>query len=71
MTTIALAESMRLVSLKRLDGHLIWLNTANLNTVQGAGQLGYPTGTIVSVGSGTIIVQENVNQVVEKLRSAK
>lgn len=71
MTTIVLAGSIKLVSLKRLDGHLVYINPANLNTVQGAGQLGYPNGTIVSVGGGTIIVQENVNQVIEKLRAAQ
>ena len=71
MTTIVLAGSIKLVSLKRLDGHLVYINPANLNTVQSAGQLGYPMGTLVSVGAGTIIVQENVNQVIEKLRSSK
>ena len=58
--------------LTRLDGHKVWINSAQVNTVTGwrpTNHLGYKGGTQVSVGSQSVIVQENVNEVVRALRT--
>lgn len=60
-----------LVSFHALDGHIIWVNPAQVNIVRGGGQVGYPNGTLIGVGSEHLTVQENVNQVVTKLRETK
>ena len=62
---------LALLAFHRLDGHIVWVSTQNLNSVQGAGQLGYPTGTILSVGSDHVTVKENVNEVVRAIRAAE
>lgn len=58
---------LALLMFTRLDGHAVWVNPATVTSVQGAGQLGYPTGTLLSAGS-SIIVRENVTEVVRKLQ---
>ena len=60
-----------LVALTRLDGHIVWINTAQVNTVQGAEQLSYPRGTIINVGGNSVIVQEDIIDVVKLIRAAK
>lgn len=67
----ALVISATFLALHRLDGHIVWVSTQNLNSVQGAGQLGYPTGTILSVGGDHVTVKENVNEVIRAIREAK
>jgi len=51
----------------RLDGHACWVATSAVTMVHGAGQLGYPTGTLINTGGGSCIVQQNVNEVVRRL----
>lgn len=63
--------TIALVALTRLDFHKVWINTAQVNTVQGAGQLGYPVGTMLNVGGATVIVNEEVDEVIRILRAAK
>lgn len=63
--------AIALVVLTRLDGHKVWVNPAQLNTVQGAEQLGYLKGTVLNVGGQNVIVRENVNEVVRALKDAK
>ena len=60
-----------LIMFTRLDGRSIWLAPSAVTTVQGAGQLGYPVGTIIGIGGGTAIVREDVNQVVRRLTAQK
>lgn len=55
----------------RLDGHIVWVNPSNVTSVQGAGQLGHPTGTLISFGGVGNVVKENVSQVIRKLREAE
>jgi uncharacterized protein YlzI (FlbEa/FlbD family) len=62
---------MRLVSLKRLDGHLVWVNPASVNTVQGAAQLSFRNGTLLNVGGQNVIVRENVSEVIRALKAAQ
>lgn len=57
-----------LVVLTRLDGHKLWVNPAQVNTVEGAGQLGYQQGTLLDVGGHKVTVKENVSEVVRALR---
>ena len=52
----------------RLDGHAVWVNSAQVNTVQGAGQLGMHQGTLINVGGDKFVVKQNVNQVVRALK---
>ena len=63
--------AIALVALTRLDGHKVWINPANLNTVQGAAQLSFRNGTLLNVGGQNAIVRENVNEVVRALKDAK
>ena len=56
-----------LIMFTRLDGRSIWLQPSEVTMVQGAGQLGYPTGTLINTGGGSAIVKEDVNQVVRRL----
>jgi uncharacterized protein YlzI (FlbEa/FlbD family) len=63
-----LAIAFAFVMFHRLDGHAVWVNTNQINTVQGAGQLGYHAGTILSVGGERSTVKENVNEVIRALR---
>jgi uncharacterized protein YlzI (FlbEa/FlbD family) len=60
-----------LIMFTRLDGRSIWLAPPAVTMVQGAGQLGYPTGTLISTGGGTVIVKEDVNQVVRRLNGTE
>lgn len=60
-----------LIMFTRLDGRSIWLAPSQITMVQGAGQLGYPVGTLISTGGGTTIVREDVNQVVRRLTAQK
>ncbi len=60
-----------LVMFTRLDGHACWIVPGAVTLVQGAGQLGYPTGTIINTGGGSCIVREDVNQVVRHLRGTE
>lgn len=60
-----------LIALHRQDDHLVWVNTAQINTVQGAGQLGYPTGTLVNAGGVSVVVKENVSEVIRAIRAAE
>ena len=71
LTPIALAGSTLLVPLTRLDGHILWVNPAQVNTVQGAEQLSYPRGTLINVGGSTAIVNEDIIDVVRAIRNAK
>ena len=57
-----------LLSFTRLDGHKVWFNSDQIVSVQGASQIGYKTGTLITTSAGGNVVQENVNQVVRKLR---
>ena len=65
-----LAIAFAFVMFHRLDGHAVWVNVSQVNTVQGAGGLGYPTGTLVSVGPDRMTVRENVSQVIRALRGS-
>ena len=62
---------LTLIMFTRLDGHACWIAPTSVTMVQSAGQLGYPTGTIINTGGGSCIVQEDVNQVVRALRDVK
>ena len=55
----------------RLDGHAVYVNPGHIVTVQGAGQLGYPTGTLINTDGGNHIVRQNINEVVQTLRGTK
>ena len=59
-----------LIMFHAIDGHACWINPVAITMVRGAGQLGYPTGTIINTGAGTCIVKEDVNDVVRALRAA-
>ena len=59
------------LALHRLDGHIVWVNLSQVNTVQGAGQLGYPTGTVIGVGGDHVTVKENVSEVIRAIRAAE
>ena len=59
------------LALHRLDGHIVWVNPSQVNTVQGAGQLGYPTGTVIGVGGDHVTVKENVSEVIRAIRAAE
>jgi uncharacterized protein YlzI (FlbEa/FlbD family) len=63
--------TIALVALTRLDGHIVWINTAQVNTIQGAEQLSYPRGTLINVGGSTVIVNEDIIDVVNAIRNAK
>jgi uncharacterized protein YlzI (FlbEa/FlbD family) len=63
-----LAIAFAFVMFHRLDGHAVWVNTNQVNTVQGAGQLGFPTGTAIAAGSEHMTVKENVDEVIRALR---
>ena len=52
----------------RLDGHAVWINRDQVLSIQGAEQLGYHRGTIINLGGVSVIVQQNVSEVVRKLR---
>lgn len=56
------------LALHRLDGHIVWFQLSQVNTVQGAGQLGFPAGTVLNVGGEHVVVKENVIEVIEILR---
>ena len=58
-----------LIMFHAIDGHVCWINPVAITMVRGAGQVGYPDGTIINTGAGTCIVKEDVNQVVRALRS--
>jgi uncharacterized protein YlzI (FlbEa/FlbD family) len=62
---------MAMLAFHRIDGHIVWVNPAQINTVQGAGQLGYPSGTVLSAGSDHVTVTENVNEVIRAIRAQK
>jgi hypothetical protein len=42
-----------------------------VNTIQGAEQLSYPRGTLINVGGSTVIVNEDIIDVVNAIRNAK
>lgn len=66
---VAGALLLALVMFHRLDGHVWWVYTDKIESVEGAGQLGYPIGTLITTGSGkTRTVKENVNEVIRTLR---
>lgn len=53
----------------RLDGHKVWVDPEHIVAIQGAGQLGYNTGTLISGENGEhYTVQEDVNQVVRAVQ---
>jgi uncharacterized protein YlzI (FlbEa/FlbD family) len=58
-----------MLAFHRLDGHIVWVNSAQINTVQGAGQLGFPNGTVLGVGNDHVTVSENVNEVIRAIRA--
>src|SRR5271165_3715145 len=60
-----------LLMFTRLDGHKVWVNQDTVQTVQGAGQLGYSTGTLITMENGVMVVQEDVNQVVRSLNDQR
>jgi uncharacterized protein YlzI (FlbEa/FlbD family) len=60
-----------LVDFTRLDGHTVAINRDAVSSVQGAGQLGYPNGSLIHAGGDHIVVQENVLEVKRRLREAK
>ena len=60
-----------LLGLHRIDGHYVWVNTTNVNTVQGAGQLGFQHGTVIHVGGDHVVVTENVSEVIRAIRAAE
>lgn len=64
---VSLVIALAWVMFTRLDGHAYWVNAAQCNTVQGA-PAGYNRGTLLHCGSDHMIVSENVNQVIRKLR---
>ncbi len=59
-----------LIMFHAIDGHACWINPVAITMVRGAGQLGYPNGTIINTGAVTCIVKEDVNDVVRTLRAA-
>jgi hypothetical protein len=59
MTLILL---LTLIMFHAIDGHACWINPAAVTMIRGAGQLGYPTGTIINTGGGSCIVREDVNK---------
>lgn len=60
---------LTLLMFTRLDGHKVWIASDHIVAVQGAGQIGYPNGTLISTVNGDhMTVKENVNQVVRGLR---
>lgn len=70
-TLVMWTLTLTLIALTRLDGHKVWVSSGQVNTVQGAGQLGYPTGTVIGVGGDHVTVKENVNEVIRALRAAE
>lgn len=60
-----------LVWFTRSDGHRVWINKDQILAVQGAGQLGMHPGTLIQYGGTSVIVQQNVSQVVRTLREAQ
>jgi uncharacterized protein YlzI (FlbEa/FlbD family) len=60
---------LTLLLFHRLDGHACWIAPAAITMIQGAGQLGYPTGTLINTSGGSCIVQESVNEVVLAIQS--
>jgi uncharacterized protein YlzI (FlbEa/FlbD family) len=60
---------LTLLMFTRLDGHKIWMNPDQIISVQGAGQIGYPTGTLITTGNSKHTVQENVNEVVRSINA--
>jgi len=62
---------LTLIMFTRLDGHACWIAPAAITMVQGAGQLGYPNGTIINTGGGSCIVRQNVSEVVRALTATK
>ena len=59
-----------LIMFHAIDGHACWINPVAITMIRGAGQVGYPTGTIINTGAGSCIVKEDVNDVVHLLRAA-
>jgi uncharacterized protein YlzI (FlbEa/FlbD family) len=66
-----LAIAFAFVMFHRLDGHTVWVNVSQVNTVQGAGQLGFAQGTVISAGGDHVVVIENVSEVIRALRGTK
>lgn len=62
---------LALVMFHRLDGHAVWVNTNNVNAVQGAGQIGFQNGTLISAGCDHVTVTENVSEVVRAIRAVE
>lgn len=60
-----------LVAFHTLDHHVIWVNPTNVYFVRGAGQIGYPDGTLVGLGATNVVVTENVVEVVKRLEGKK
>jgi uncharacterized protein YlzI (FlbEa/FlbD family) len=60
---------LTLLMFTRLDGHKVWIDPVTGMMVEGAGQVGYPTGTLITTGSKHVVVQENVNEVVRKFNA--
>ena len=61
---------LTLIMFHAIDGHACWIQPSAVTVVQSAGELGYPTGTIINTGGGSCIAKEDVNQVVRALRDA-
>jgi uncharacterized protein YlzI (FlbEa/FlbD family) len=59
---------LTLIMFTRLDGHAVWIQPSSITMIQGADQLGYPTGTLINTSGGSIIVRQDVNGVVRALR---
>ena len=68
MTLILL---ITLIMFTRLDGHACWVQPSTVTMIHGAGQLGYPNGTLINTGGGSCIVRQNVAEVVRALRAAE
>ena len=68
---LLVAFVVALVAFHTIDGHIVWVHTENVQLIRGAGQLGYPTGTLIQMGNGSTVVTENVVQVVRTIKEAK
>ena len=64
-----MTTTSRAVCLNRIS--MIWINTAQVNTIQAAESLSYPRGTLINVGGSTAIVNEDIIDVVRAIRNAK
>lgn len=55
------------VAFHTLDQHIVWINSANVLLVRGAGQIGYQNGTLLHLGGVSVVVAEDVVEVVKRL----